>query len=332
MSLKRRRGVILDTNVWNYISDSGLGEDLDAIARDLNIQWLCPPSILLELARRPPTHKAERNRTIQLFSRGYRRVRLSADAEYESRELVDAIARHRPDWLRRFPDHKTWDMWHQYWTSGVWKAAWKNSDPLFEQQPLQGDARRVIEHQEEHRDMLRSEGFPFDSLGSVKTTVNLSGNRKVVVPVWRFELMNLFWKELIGKRAWVTDPTRDSTFADWIGCHVDLYRGIADRDGFSDFWLHQVEEGEIPRNWLRWAVHWAQIRQRITPGNPADGQHVGFLLDADIFVTADKPLIEVLARLAPQAPVRFATVVRFKRLGSQTITQDLRTLLESATE
>lgn len=323
-----RRGVLLDTNVWNYISDSGHGSDLDAIARDLDIQWICPPSILLELARRPPSHKAERDRTIRVFARGYRRLRLSADAEYESRELIDAIARHRPGWLRRFPDHESWGFWHQYWSNGVWKTALNHSDRLFAHQPQKEESTFLVEHQEVHRDTIRSGGFPFDSLSSLTTSVRLGGDRREEVSMWRFELMTFFWKELVHKRRWVQFPTLDSTFADWIGCHVDLYGGISNFDEYNEFWLYQVQKDEIPRNWLRWAIHWAQMRQRITAGNPADAQHASFLLDADIFVTADKALIEVLSSLSRQVTARVASVARFNPQPVQDAPKALRTLLE----
>jgi hypothetical protein len=102
-----RKGVLPETNVWIYVSDQELGHEFDDIARELSIQWVCPPTILLGLARRPPSHKAERDRALRLYSRGYHRKRLSADAEYESRELIEVISRHRPLWLRRFTDLET---------------------------------------------------------------------------------------------------------------------------------------------------------------------------------------------------------------------------------
>jgi hypothetical protein len=54
----------------------------------------------------------------------------------------------------------------------------------------------------------------------------------------------------------------------------------------------------MSRNWLRWAVHFAQRASRIGKGNPVDGQHAPYLFDADLFITADKRLARMNKRLS----------------------------------
>ena len=64
----------------------------------------------------------------------------------------------------------------------------------------------------------------------------------------------------------------------------------------------------MPRAWLRSIVHWVQLETKVGAGNPRDAQHAAYLLDADVFVTADRRFHRVLELLRPWCPVAFAEV------------------------
>jgi hypothetical protein len=71
------------------------------------------------------------------------------------------------------------------------------------------------------------------------------------------------------------------------------------------------------RNWLRWAVNFVQTGFKVTPGNPADEQHGTYLLDADVYLSADATYIKVLQTVYEDAPFPMAEPRRVS--GDQTI-------------
>ena len=56
------------------------------------------------------------------------------------------------------------------------------------------------------------------------------------------------------------------------------------------------------RIWLRWAANLIQSESKITTGNPADEQHSTYLLDCDVFLTADKRYVDALQLREPSEP------------------------------
>ena len=109
---------------------------------------------------------------------------------------------------------------------------------------------------------------------------------------------------MIGGRAVLTKE--DTTFADWVGAYVDLVRLRSNPEDFTQFWLHDVDRDAVPRNWLRWAVNLVQSGFKITRGNPADEQHSSYLLDCDLFLSADAKYISVLEIVREDSPFRIA--------------------------
>lgn len=147
------------------------------------------------------------------------------------------------------------------------------------------------------------------------------------VALWRYELMGLFQQQLFFAP---TQAGTDTTYADWIGCKVDLHGEIRDPEQFESFWYSDVSKSDVPRNWLRWALHWAQMKQRISPGNPSDTQHGSFILDCDLFITGDKALCQVLGTVSGQVPASTAEVLQFRPSDSSDAADQLRQLIRSS--
>jgi hypothetical protein len=126
------------------------------------------------------------------------------------------------------------------------------------------------------------------------------------VEIWRIMLRDYYWFQLsiLAGRAVVT--REDTTAADWVGAYVSLPKLRASREDFTKFWLEDVSLEFIPRNWLRNAVSIAQFDFKITPGNPADEQHSAYLLDADLFLSADFRYISMLNLVREDTPFTFA--------------------------
>lgn len=101
----------------------------------------------------------------------------------------------------------------------------------------------------------------------------------------------------------------DSTFADWVGAYLNLRVPRSDLADFTRFWTDDVELERMPRNWLRWAMHLVQTTQKTGSGNPADEQHSVYLLDCDVFMSADARYIAALRMVRADAPFEFASPV-----------------------
>lgn len=154
-------------------------------------------------------------------------------------------------------------------------------------------------------------------------------SREVAVDAWRVYNRDVFWRELavVAPRAALTHE--DTTYADWIGAHVDLQAACADRADFTELWLQEIEAKNVPRNWLRWAADWAQSDMRITQGNPFDAQHAAYLRDCDVFLTADKNFVRVLDRLRKHAPAPIAKASHVAPASHANIVEAIKTALDS---
>jgi hypothetical protein len=56
---------------------------------------------------------------------------------------------------------------------------------------------------------------------------------------------------------------------------------------FADFWIEEIEPGNVRRGLASSAVIRAQLDVQLTSGNPADARHAGYLSDCDVFVSED---------------------------------------------
>ena len=126
------------------------------------------------------------------------------------------------------------------------------------------------------------------------------------VEAWRVSSRVKFWHQLavVGGRAILTKE--DATFSDWIGAYIDLSKLRSSPEDFTKFWLYDVDRDALPRNWLRWAVNLVQSGFKVTAGNPVDEQHSAYLLDCDIFLSADTRYVSILEIVREDSPFGLA--------------------------
>jgi hypothetical protein len=126
------------------------------------------------------------------------------------------------------------------------------------------------------------------------------------VEAWRAVCRDFYWYQLVSSHALAVLSRRDTTTADWVGAYVNLRRLHSDRAEFTKFWLEDVRAEALPREWLRWAVNLLQADRKVTSGNPVDEQHSSYLVDCDLFLSADGPYVSLLAEVREDAPFSFA--------------------------
>ncbi len=303
--------VVLDTNLWSYVADSGASPDLERMIKARNLTVVMPPSTLVEVVQTPPAEP--RRRIIAALTAGPRQ-RLPSEAQTECAELVDEVRRCRPHWLRRFPDTARVASLQGFWTKRIWREAVADSQRLHDYQRGQ---RPIGEHllavQRRQRAEVTRTSANLRPLTALQVTAPegtpdsiLRGWDGQPVEAWRVASRDIYWRQLavVGGRAAIT--REDTTFADWVGAYVRLEALRADPGDFTRLWLNDVSLHSMPRNWLRWAVNLAQTQYRLTRGNAADEQHSSYLLYCDVFLSADATLIRVLQDVREDAPFTFA--------------------------
>ena len=72
-------------------------------------------------------------------------------------------------------------------------------------------------------------------------------------------------------------------------------------------WLYDVESHAMLRNWVAWAIVWAQMQRKVEQSGAIDAQHSSYLCDCDVFLTADKRFAHALDVGADQASAPVAT-------------------------
>jgi hypothetical protein len=303
--------VILDTNLWSYIGDEGVASEFDDFVRERRLEVLVPPSILVEVCRH--SVRKLRDPIVRALATGPRR-RLPTEAASESAELVAEIRRLRPEWMRRMPNTTKVASLNAFWTKQVWRKALTDSDGIYNYElagrRLHEDLMRV---QKAQRSQLLQTNFVLRPLTALETREGTVGFGREVdgwpeqpVEAWRISSFELYWHQLatVAGRAVVTNE--DTTWADWVGAYVDLSVLRRSKSDFLRLWAHEVDLVSMRRNWIRWAVNILQASEKVTNGNPSDEQHSAYLVDCDVFLTADQRYASVVRAVGEDAPFEMA--------------------------
>lgn len=311
--------IVLDTNLWSSLDDGSLPL-LEMLFAELDLHVQVLPSTLLEIVEIP--HEEVRKRLVAGLAKGKRRTRLRTEADLFGEEVVSLIRRTRPEWLLRFPDSARVASLQTSWLKTVWRQALEDSTRMHE---IQRDAstmrKHIVQRQKLNRsEMLRSKFVMGDltqligehkDFGPDHATLlgSLPGWDGSSTAAWRLNLAQLLWHQLgiVGPRAGITGE--DRTITDWIEPWVDLGKLRSNPERFVSMWLEEASIAEVPRNWLNWAVDVVQWTSKVGSGNPADAQHSSYLVDCDLFLTADSRFVEILERVRRDAPFTFARTV-----------------------
>jgi hypothetical protein len=320
--------VILDTNVWSYLGDEGSRQQLDAGLRQCKATLLHTPSVLLEVLRTPNVEV--RQRIVRAMVVGLPVRKLPSEAEAEAQEVTEEIQRVRPEWLLLVPDLRRADQAHRFWTRRIWNAVERDLDGFVERSallPLPDVDEHVLTVQRERKAAIReSRDSNWTELDiwaeptADASTEYLQGwPADQRVEAWRVATRDVFWEAL--KKAPLRRVLRyeDTTYADFVGARVDLEKMTRDGADFTTFFFDQVELAAMRRCWLRWATDFAQGFTKVTPGNPRDAQHAAYLVDCDLFVTADARYARTMATVAAACPFAFAAIALVRREEGQTI-------------
>lgn len=311
--------ILLDTNLWSSLDDGSLPQ-LEALLVELDLQVQVLPSTLLEIIEIP--YEDVRKRLVAGLAKGSRRTRVRTEADSFAEEIVALISRTRPEWLLQIPNRARVESLRTFWLKKVWRQAQEDSTAMHEYQTGKLPMRNhIVRRQKLNRaelldkkvilgdlSQLNAEHEDFGS-GNAALRGNLPGWDGSRTKLWCVNLAQLTWHQLgvIGPRAGITGE--DRTMTDWIEPWVDLGKLRSDPDSFRQMWLEEARIDDVRRNWLNWAVDLVQSTSKIGSGNPADAQHASYLIDSDVFLTADSRFVDILERVRDDAPFTFARTV-----------------------
>lgn len=139
------------------------------------------------------------------------------------------------------------------------------------------------------------------------------------VETWRAETMGYYFDALLNPKSGQSPAAYE-----WLEPWIDLAAIRHYMPSFARLFLYETDVSRQPRSWLRWAVRTLQATRKTSPGTPVDNQIGSYLVDADIFVTADKIFTAIVQRIGDEAVVRIATPVL---VSVETCVQTLTELL-----
>jgi hypothetical protein len=293
-----RPRALLDSNVWRYVVDARLGGNLVRHARTGRFEVLIAPAVVYEALRLRDA--ALRTSLIRLMTNPNFR-RLMPEAYSESMEFLREVQRVRPDWLRAEPDLQFFQRLKNDWrksTGGFWVRTARspqNEANLLAQRevPIIEGAR--AQAKDARREMMDTEWKINRAMDKTMAAF------KAPLPGWRGDEFQMWRADALTAKTYALARPGDA-YRDWIAPFIELDDGLLDSAAWVEFWIYLADAGALSRQWMRWAYSFAQRFRKVTDGTPGDTQLSTYFLEADVVISADKILLEVLEEIRPYAP------------------------------
>lgn len=308
-----KKHILLDTNVWNYLADHANANVLAKAARLGNAKIVVAPAVVLE-AMAVRDSSLLRLRAQLLTDERWKR--LMPEAYSECAEVLQETKRLRPDWiLRRKPvaaAQRLFRGWRRN-AGGFWARIQRTPELASEtiREMQHAVLSRAREESKAAREYQVRNNYPVWTapLGSYLTRVGKMRPNDcdtVEVAAWRRASFNS-WSVYVGTVSEQPNPTDMlHGYIDWLSAELDFLKVQSDPDAWYKFWIFETEENRMPREWLRWAGGLLQQFSGWTRGTPGDNALTTYLVEADVFITADAGLYRIVQKLHLDAPIRIA--------------------------
>ncbi|MFT3804171.1 MAG: hypothetical protein QM766_23535 [Burkholderiaceae bacterium] len=229
------------------------------------------------------------------------------EAYLESQDIVAAVKRLRPEWLRLEPQTDVFRRFEFDWSrsrGGFWDRAQRS--PAKEAATLAevegGMMNCAREEASEYRQQLKRDGWEYHKIELGKTWATFIDDPTRPFEAWRVASMSDL-PALFGEKG---------AYYDWLQplLNLDLIHRL--NPSWCRFWLEDVVVQEVRREWIRWAASLRQAMRKVTEGTPGDAQLATYMIDVDYLVTADKVLFEITSRIRQEAPFSTAQPILVK--------------------
>ncbi len=292
---------MLDTNIWRYLVDASAVEVVRKEAKLAGVDIVACPAIVYECLRL--TDVDLRSRLTKALTRTAW-LRPMPEAFVEAEQLRSELARLRPEWLVEKPNTHNWrrayDDWRGYRNGFWWRVRnMTGRQARYISMVEGGDLDRARDHAFMARANARQLGHTINGLRldtSRAWLLNpLPGWDGEPFETWRGHSL-LTWSQTLIMGG-------DQTVLDWLEPWFDIKRIRREFGRWVSFWTRDCSTERLPREWLRWAMCEVQALRKVTPGTPVDNQISTYLVDCDVFVTADRGFAECVELLRPHSPV-----------------------------
>lgn len=321
-SLSLALRLLIDSNIWRYLTDAGAIDELRIVARKTKVRVLVAPAVVYEAMR--VSDPRLRYRLAQALTLPDWK-RLMPEAYSEAEEFKVEVRRLRPAWIRKQPDLASFKRLRHDWASprgGFWDRV---------RHDTQAEATRILGMEGAILDVARSqaralreqaESMPREfattrlcDLMAAPTQQPPPGWPDGPVELWRLDALRHWGRALMNF---------DSTHREWAEGEVDIPIALSQQESWAKFWLQDV--GSLPKCWLRTACEYLQRFSKVSDGAPVDVQLATYLADADVMVSADKLFVRITERCREEAPFAVAKGVRLP--GGDAAATELFSLME----
>jgi len=295
--------VLLDTNIWRYLVDSGFGDSLFQETRRSNKRVAIAPAVIIESLRM--SDPKLRNKIIELQTRGCWE-RLMPDSFLECEDVKREMLRIHPEWALEEENSNLFRKLRYDWLrskGGFWEKVRVETEKVANHYRLR-DSSTLEEVRSQLRDARKSVVDTGARILNTNSLDDLKGSwrdgrtgEKIVVDAWRVYAVTI-WSNML---------SCESVFKQWLGCSIDIDLLVSYRaSDFVRFWQGEIQQEKVPREWIRAAMYFMQSERKVTDGNPTDSAISTHAIDVDLIVSADKNFVAMLNRLQDEAPFRTA--------------------------
>lgn len=290
--------ILLDTNIWRYIVDAKLQGRLLRVAENGHYRVQIAPAVVYETLRY--RDRPLRSKLISVMTSS-RLERLMPEAYTESLEILEEAKRHRPDWLHADPDTRLFNRIEKYWTrksGGFWVRCARS--PEREASILAPYERSIIDGARAEASRQRQEmiGLRLPRMPSLNT---ITAKLLEPHPGWSGEPVEP-WRLAARRQTAFALSQAGNPYRDWLSPFIPVDEAFTSSAAWTEFWLHLTSKTALPRHWLRWAHSFVQRFRKVSSGSPGDAQLLTYLIETDVFITADKALLQILEEIRPFAP------------------------------
>ncbi|CVI23691.1 conserved hypothetical protein [Agrobacterium fabacearum CFBP 5771] len=322
--MRKQQRMILDSNLWRYISDAGASGRLLRVARHGNVAIQIAPAVMYEALRLRDT--SLRRRLVELMSnRAFQR--LMPEAYSESMEILDEIKRLHPDWIKTSPELEFFKRSRNDWSrkmGGFWVRCATDPDREasfiadFEGSLLEEAGRQIRDARKEMMELGWKKDQRLDEIRA-SPPKRWQGWNGEPVEAWRLET-------LVGVTYALQRPGHP--YRDWLAPFIEIDGGLLRSPPWVEFWLHAVERNALPRQCLRWGHSFSQRFRKVTTGSGGDNQLITYLMDTDCVMTADKGFVDIIEACRPYAPhpLPATKLVAGGLTGAETVLEHLETM------
>lgn len=288
--------ILLDTNVWRYLADSGRQSQLNSVSKRSGYEITICPAIVSESLR--IGDPSLRGKVVELQTRRCWN-RLMPDSFLEFEDIKSEICRTHPEWILTDPDHSGFRKLAYNWsriTGGWWSFVRENVDICASKLRPRDDLiiNQIRDQSRQMRDSVLQNKKPMvgNWLPNFEGSWKINGET-VLFEGWRVYAYTI-WKNMFSS---------DETTRQWMGCHIDINRMLnGNPTDFFNFWHHEATVIALHREWLRATLYAMQADRKVTDGNPLDATIGVHLVDVDLVISADRNFISMIKRCHDEAP------------------------------